>query len=265
MNDLSIIHPDPKTLNREARYRLSLGFVELLEQVEIGFHGRRLALGLAHAVCRETSDWHNGTAMQPYGGYRVRCADLRGRLGLQGANGNRDLVKGLDELLSVGLLARAELVTGRQWLDFHLTEYAFYHLFDPKPYGLFDIRDARDLPTPLDHVIYNRIGVIRRSSRPEITLFLDGCAAVAERSSEWSRLRPALLSTFVRVAGLFGVKLMAVCECRGTRLGIDHVTLRVVHSGTVWRAARLGKLPATARKVFAVDGTGWQELKRTGA
>lgn len=130
------------------------------------------------------------------------------------------------------------------------------------PYGLFDIRHARDLSTPLDHVIYNRIGLIRQCSTPQITLCLEGCAAAAGRSPDWSRLRPAMFDTLVRVAGLFGVKLMVICECRGVRIGIDHVTVRVMHSGTMWRAATLAKLPTTARKVFAVDGEGWQELKR---
>lgn len=259
MIDLLRAPPDPKVLDREARYRLSQRFVHLLEQVEIGLHGRRLALGLAYAICRETPNWYDGTALQPEEGYRHRCKLLRARLELDGAKGNRDLVKGLEELRAVRLLAWAELTNGRQWLDWRLTDYTFTQLFDPMPYGLFDIRHVPHLATPLDHLVHNRIGVIRRCNNPTVTLSLEGCAAVADRDPRWSRLGPAMIDTLIRIAGLFEVQLLALCECRGQRIGIDHVTLRVSHATTCWSAASLGKRPATARKVLVVDKHGCRE------
>lgn len=251
--------PKPKILDREARYRLSQDFIHLLEQVEIGFHGRRLALGLAHAICRETSDWHNGSAVQPEEGYRLPCKVLRERLGLERAKGNRDLVKGAEELQAVRLLARAELASGRQWLDWRLTDYTFERLFEPKPYGLFDVRHVRHLVTPLDHLVYNRVGLIRRCGTPSVTLSVDACAAAADRKPDWSRLSPAMFDAIIRAARLFRVKVLVICECRGLRIGIDHVTLRVSHCETNGSADSLGKIPTTARSVLVVDRSGCRE------
>lgn len=251
--------PTPQTLERQARYRLSQDFIHLLELVEIGLHGRRLALGLAHAICRETSNWQDGSARQPLEGYRVRCKLLRDRLGLEGAKGNRDLVKGIEELAAVRLLEGAELTCGRQWLEWRLTDYMFLRLFEPKPYGLFDIRHARHLVTPLDHLIYNRIGVIRRCVTPKVTFSVEGCAEILERKPDWARMRPAIVDALIRAARLFNVTLKVICECHGKSIGIDHVTIRVQHGGTNWSTTNLEKLPATARKVFLVDGNGCRE------
>ncbi len=260
MNTLTITPPNRKDRDREARYRLSLDFVHLLEQVQIGTHGRRVALGLAHAICRETSDWHNGTAHQPDEGYLMPCKVLRERVGLDGAKGNRDLVKGLEDLQAVRLIERAELINGRQWLDWRLTDYTFACLFEPVPYGLFDIRHVPRLATPLDHLVYNRIGIIRKCRAPGVTLSVAGCAEFADRSPTWSRLRPDLFDALIRVAGHFDVTLTVICECLGLRTGIDHVTLRVSPARTTRSAASLGKRPGTARKVFIVDGDGSREI-----
>lgn len=262
MFDLRPAELEPKTLERDARYRLSQEFVHLLEQVEIGLHGRRLALGLAHAICRETSDWHNGSAVQPETGYRLRCAPLRERLGLEGANGNRDLARGMDELVAVRLLERAGMTCGRQWLEWRLTDYTFARLFDPTPYGLFDIRHVRHLGTPLDHLVYNRVGIIRAGTTPSVTLSVEGCAAVAARKPGWSRMSAAMKTALVRAAQLFDVRLLVICECRGERIGIDHLTLRVSHSRTNWSRTSLGKVPATTRKVLTVDDSGCRETGR---
>ena len=254
----------PEELDREARYRLSGEFAYVLDLVGIGLHGRRLALGLAHATCRETADWHHETAVQPAEGYRVRCRVLRERLGLEGANGNRDLMKGLEELLAARMLDRGEFVCGRQWLHWRFTDHMFARLFAAMPYGLFDVRHARHLGSILDHFLYNRIGVIRQRRAPSMTLPVDGSAFVAKRDADWSRFRPALLASLVRVAGLFDLKLLVICECHGQRIGIDHFTLKVMHRNATWKTSYLRKFPATARKAYILDGKGWTERQLGG-
>ena len=239
--------------DRDSLYRMSEALRLSFERTGLTLHGSRVLHGIAHHVCRQTTDWHHGDAVQPPQGYRIRLVDLRRNLGLERANGNAALRAGLQDLLKLQFFEHCELANANQWLDFKLAANAFDCLFDQVPYGLFDIRQVQLLSTPLDFLIYETVGVQRSRRAPDLTLFLGTDDDPSPSTLAWRRLRPKLISSLQKSAAIFDLQFLAICRAEGTRIGIDELTIRIRSAKTVWSAKSFVSLPVSARKVFLID------------
>ena len=239
--------------DRNALYRMSEALRQSFVHMGLTLHGSRVLHGIAHHVCRQTTDWHHGDAVQPPQGYRIRLVDLRRNLGLERANGNTALRAGLQDLLTLQFFEHCELRNANQWLDFKLAANAFDCLFDQVPYGLFDIRHVQHLSTPLDFLIYETVGVLRRRRAPDFTLFLGKDLDPSPSTLTWPRLRPKLISSLKKSAAIFDLQFLAICRAEGTRIGIDELTIRIRSAKTVWSAKSFANLPVTARKALLID------------
>jgi hypothetical protein len=249
----SFIDPALPGQDRNALYRMSEALRQSFVHMGLTFHGSRVLHGIAHHVCRQTTDWHHGDAVQPPQGYRIRLVDLRRNLGLERANGNTALRAGLQDLLTLQFFEHCELRNANQWLDFKLAANAFDCLFDQVPYGLFDIRHVQHLSTPLDFLIYETVGVLRRRRAPDFTLFLGTDDDPSPSTLAWRRLRPKLISSLQKSAAIFDLQFLAICRAEGSRIGIDELTIRIRSAKTVWSAKSFVSLPVSARKVFLID------------
>ena len=196
------IDPTLPGQDRDSLYRMSEALRLSFERTGLTLHGSRVLHGIAHHVCRQTTDWHHGDAVQPPQGYRIRLVDLRRNLGLERANGNAALRAGLQDLLTLQFFEHCELANANQWLDFKLAANAFDCLFDQVPYGLFDIRHVQHLSTPLDFLIYETVGILRRRRAPEFTLFLGTDLDPSPSTLTWPRLRPKVSVRFPRSDGV---------------------------------------------------------------
>lgn len=239
--------------DREYRYRISKVLLLGLFRKGLTLHGARVLHGLVHSVCRQTTNWHDGTAPQFPFPYRIRCVELRRNLGLEKANGNAALKAGLQNLEQLSFLEEYTFCHWNQWLEFNLTEKAFALLFDIQPYGLFDIRDAASLSSTLDFLIYETTGIARRKRAPEFDLCADTHFGGAGHVLDWPRLRPKLVPALQKSARIFGMKFVVICEARGSRLGIDEVKIRMSSAGTLWSNKSLSSMPNTARKVILIS------------
>jgi len=239
--------------DRDSLYRMSEALRLSFEHTGLTLHGSRVLHGIVHHVCRQTTDWHHGDAVQDPQGYRIRLFDLRRKLGLERANGNAALRAGLQDLLTLHFLESCELRNANQWLDFKLAANAFDCLFDQVPYGLFDIRHVQHLSSPLDFLIYETVGVLRRRRAPDFTLFLGTDLDPSPSTLTWPRLRPKLISSLKKSAAIFDLQFLAICRAEGTRIGIDELTIRIRSAKTVWSAKSFANLPVTARKALLID------------
>ena len=238
---------------RDALYRMSEALLRSFAHTGLTLQGSRVLHGLAHHICRQTTDWHHGGAVQTSQGYRIRLLDLRRNIGLERANGNAAIKAGLQDLLTLQFLESCALRNANQWLDFKLAANAFDCLFDQVPYGLFDIRQVQLLSTPLDFLIYETVGVQRSRRAPDFTLFLGTDDDPSPSTLAWRRLRPKLISSLQKSAAIFDLQFLAICRAEGTRIGIDELTIRIRSAKTVWSAKSFVSLPVSARKVFLID------------
>lgn len=239
--------------DRDSLYRMSEALRLSFEHTGLTLHGSRVLHGIVHHVCRQTTDWHHGDAVQDPQGYRIRLFDLRHKLGLERTNGNAALRAGLQDLLTLQFFEHCELRNANQWLDFKLAANAFDCLFDQVPYGLFDIRQVQHLSTPLDFLIYEKVGILRRRRAPEFTLFLGTDLDPSPSTLTWHRLRPKLISSLKKSAAIFDLQFLAICRAEGSRIGIDELTIRIRSAKTVWSAKSFANLPVTARKALLID------------
>lgn len=249
----SPIDPALPGQDRDSLYRISDALLTALAHTGLTFHGSRVLHGIVHHVCRQTSNWHNGDAVQEPHGYRIRLVDLRHRLGLERAKGNAALKAGLQNLLTLRFFESCTLLNANQWLEFKLAEDAFDCLFDEVPYGLFDIRHIRHLSTPLDFLIHETVGVRRRRRAPDFNLFLGMSTDPSLVDLTWPRLRPRLVSSLQKSAAIFDLQFLTICRAEGTRIGIDELTIRIRSAKTAWSAKSFASLPVSARKVFLID------------
>jgi hypothetical protein len=247
------INPALPGQDRDSLYRLSEALLRSLAHTGLTLQGSRVLHGIAHHICRQTTDWHHGDAVQEPHGYRIRLINLRRNLGLERANGNAAVRAGLQELLTFHFFERCSLRNANQWLDFKLAANAFDCLFDPVPYGLFDIRHMQHLSTSMDFLIYETVGLKRRRRAPDFNLFLGNDKSPNPSTLTWPRLRPKLISSLQKSASIFDLQFLAICRAEGTRIGIDEVTIRIRSSKTVWSAKSFASLPPSARKVLLID------------
>jgi hypothetical protein len=249
----SPIDPATPGQDRDSLYRMSEALMIALANTGLTLQGSRVLHGLVHHVCRQTSDWHNGGAVQDPNGYLIRLVDLRRNLGLERANGNAAVKAGLQNLVNLKFLVNCRLKNANQWLEFKLAADAFDCLFDEMPYGLFDIRHVRHLSTPLDFLIYEKVGLLRRRRAPEFSLFLNADRNPDPSALTWPRLRPKLTSSLQKSAMIFDLQFMAICRAGGTRIGIDHLTIRIRSAKTRWSAKSFASVPTSVRKVLLID------------
>lgn len=241
-------------------YRLSRPFLDLLHSRGLGLQGLRLAHLVAHATCRRVPNWHNLDVQQPAEGDRQECLEFRRRLGLERSGGNAALADGIAALRSADLFEWISFQHEHHWLSWRLHDGLFDLLFDGS-YGYFDIGQLHRLGTPLDLMIYGEIGVIRGMQQPAVSLDLAGYAASLGRSPEWSRLRPDLVRALQRAAAVHDCSFLLQLECRGTRRGVDVVTIRArtVRSRWSWKALTGKPDGAPVRKVLLIDAGRCQE------
>lgn len=249
-------------------YRLSGQLIWSLQGHEIGAEGYDLIHSLAHAMCRQIPDWHNGTARQPDDGYRACCMDLRMQMGRDTDNGNRSITRAIGQLTPLGMFDWLELSHGNTWLNWRLHDLAFDILFVPlpAPYGLFDIRSCRKLRSELEHILYAQIGLGRRMKRPEFPIALAGCADVlgADSAVGWSGMRRPFLKAAKTAARACELDLMIIAECHGHWRGIDHLLVRPFGRATMWSYENLVKVPPKARKILILKEQRWIEVTPAG-
>ncbi|WP_299821463.1 hypothetical protein [uncultured Jannaschia sp.] len=239
---------------RSNLYRLSQPFFDLVHSRGLGLQGLRLVHLIAHATRRKVPNWHNLTVQQPEEGDRQECLEFRRRLGLGRSGDNGALADGIAELSRTDLLEWISFEHDHHWLSWRLCDGLFDLLFDGA-YGYFDIDQLRRLGTPLDLMIYGEVGIIRGMQQPAVSLDLARYGASLGRSSDWSRLRPDLVRALQRAAALYDCGFLLQLECRGTRRGIDVVTLRArtVRSRWSWKALTKKPQGVPVRKVLLID------------
>jgi hypothetical protein len=112
---------------------------------------------------------------------------------------------------------------------------------------------VQHLSTPLDFLIYETVGILRRRRAPDFTLFLGTDLDPSPSTLTWPRLRPKLISSLKKSAAIFDLQFLAICRAEGTRIGIDELTIRIRSAKTVWSAKSFANLPVTARKALLID------------
>lgn len=244
-------------------YRLSGSLIGILQSLKIGAQGYDLMHALCHGMCRQIPDWHNGTALQPEEGYRMRCQHLRIHMGRNADNGNRSITRAIEQLEPYRMFDWLELRHGNTWLSWRLHDTIFDAIFDPlpAPYGLFDIQACQKIRSELEHILYVNIGLVRRSRKPEFYFNLPACADLLglNHTRGWSGLRRPILKAAKTAAEAFGLDVMLVAECQGFWPGIDRLRVRPFGKATRWSHKNLVKMPPEATKVFILQGDEWIE------
>jgi hypothetical protein len=251
------------SIPRDRLYRVSQPFCSVVQSLQ--FHSRALRVlhGLLHATCQEAAIWHDPYTELP-GLHRLSCRELRRRLGLGGED-NRLLAAGLEELMRSGLFDVLGFRNDNRWLEWRMTFQAHDWFFaEPhEGYGYFDIADIPNLRTSMDFHIHDQLGVRRAQTRPgpEVALCL------ADTPTSWERLRRPLILALQRSAALYHCRFLVLLECRGHRIGVDQITIRMRLPHTRWgnRILKRSSPSASPRGILLVDAARCEDVGVEGA
>lgn len=236
-------------------YRMSKAFCGHVHRLRLSINALRLLHALLHATCRDLPRWST-CAMQPAEGLRRPSLALRRVLGLETANGNRDLTAGAKELRGSGLFDMIGYAHGHTWLCWRLTDDALAFIFDDRRYGLFDARHLPSLRTITDFTMHSELAVVRRMRRGVFELHLDS----APGGRTWATGSRTIMTALRRGAGLQRLLLVVFLDCEGVMRGIDTMHVRAWRPGCTWTIRDLAKLNASTRRCLFVDGAGHVEV-----
>ncbi|WP_340110605.1 hypothetical protein [Pikeienuella sp. HZG-20] len=243
-------------------YRMSKLFVEHLCQLPLPVNVHRVLHGLLHRTCRDLPDW-SPRARQPEEGYRARCVVLRKSLGLCGANGNRDLVAGVEAIRHLGFFQAIGFDHGNEWLVWRFHDDLLSAILDNAVYGLLDASALCRLKRPTDYQIFCLTSIVRRMRKPTFTFTVpDAAIWIDKETIRWSDVGAGVIKALMLSCRHYGLTACVLLHRRGMLRGIDTIEVRLRGPGSLWSMAVLAKLHPATEKCVLVDGSGRMDVNR---
>jgi len=234
-------------------YRMSAVVIDALATSGLSRNALRLYHGLWHQTCREVDEWFTGF-WEADRLFRMRCCDLRSRLGISGSNGNRDIVAALEELRDLGCFVSLELKYGNLWIEWQFTQDHVWANFDDSIYALLDITLLPRLRSALDIQLAMWVCLARRMYYPSFLVSLDTLSALGKGASgTWGAMKPRIAGALSRVAEHFELSVCIHAMETGTRRGTDMLRIFPMQQSRRYNYRRLLKCDTRVRKAFVID------------
>ena len=236
-------------------YRMSRSFRDRCSVLPLTTNGHRVLHALLYRTCRDLPRW-DADVQQPAEGHRARCKVLRHTLGLERANGNRDLRAGISDLIETDMFKWIGFCHRNSWLSWRFDDEVLSWILEGGSYGLVDASALHRFRTVLDYQVFNHVSVVRRTRKPEFTITLEQAAIWTEKeNARWSDVSAGFLSALKLSCAHYGLTAVVLLEGQGYLPGIDTVVVRLRCPGSLWSASDISKCSFWTQRCLLIDGS----------